>query len=476
MRRYKWYVVGATLILTALLFSACRKDNGPHTTPIYTEYTYPASIKASFPKPKQKEEKDKDKKEEVKGLPNLDFNIDNRAMRVWNKIPLPYQSKFDSLDLTIAVTSEAVVKIINETTQKVTVYASNRRAQRIDATGGKLKLTVEIEKKPTLTYDLRILTYGYDPDKFTWTKESASLPIAAEDAKVLKYQGHNYWVARLKGGSSKLYEYDLSNSTFTEVEGADIPSELLPSSIAIEGEKQVWAISKDQKLYSSKDLKTWQAHDLGSVKVSQMIGEATTIDGKSNLLVIGHKEGSNLYQTYTITSSGAEPQGDLPKGFPVKEAYVYSYSQDGITAITLYSGWRADNKPSTKSYFLSGSLQWGETPYQKEKKVLPNSGGLFLPTGKEAELFVIGGLYGEANQPSSEIKRSSDKGITWIALPNQTTVGGDLLPRYSASGIASGSDKALNIYLLGGIINGEPSQEIWHGHLDTTGGIINSFN
>ena len=128
MRRYKWYVVGATLILTALLFSACRKDNGPHTTPIYTEYTYPASIKASFPKPKQKEEKDKDKKEEVKGLPNLDFNIDNRAMRVWNKIPLPYQSKFDSLDLTIAVTSEAVVKIINETTQKVTVYASNRRA------------------------------------------------------------------------------------------------------------------------------------------------------------------------------------------------------------------------------------------------------------------------------------------------------------------------------------------------------------
>lgn len=475
MRRYKWYVVGTTMMLMALLFSACRKDNGPRTTPVYTEYTFPVSVKATFPKPeKKKEEKEKDK--EVKGLPDLNFNIDNRAMRVWNKIPLPYQSKFDSLDLTIAVTSEATVKIINETTQKVTVYASNRRAQRIDATGGKLKLTVEIEKKPTLTYDLRILTYGYDPDKFTWTKESASLPIAAVDAKVLKYQGHNYWVARLSDGSSKLYEYELTNSKFTEVEGADIPRGLLPSSIAIEGEKQVWAISKDQKLYSSKDLKTWQAHDLGSVKVSQMIGEATTIDGKSNLLVIGHKEGSDLYQTYTITSNGAEAQGALPAGFPIKEAYVYSYSQDGITAITLYSGLRKDNTPSSKSYFLSGSLQWGETPYQKGEKVLPNSGGLFLPTDKEAELFVIGGLYGAANQPSGEIKRSSDKGITWIALPNQTTVGGDLLPRYSASGIASGSDKALHIYLLGGIINGAASQEIWHGHLDTTGGIINSFN
>lgn len=464
-------------MLMALLFSACRKDNGPRTTPAYTEYTFPVSVKATFPKPEKKEgEKEKDK--EVKGLPDLDFNIDNRAMRIWNKVPLPYQSKFDSLDLTIAVTSEATVKIINETTQKVTEYLATRKAQRIDATGGKLKISVELEKKPTIVYDLRVLTYGYDPNKFTWTKEEASLPVAAEEASVVSFNGETYWMARLEDGSSKLFLYGFKDSTFTPVEGVDIPTGLNPSSIVVEKGMKAWAITKEQKLYSSKDLKSWQPHDTGAVKVSQLIGEATTIDGKNNLLAIGHKEGSEDYRTYTITARGLEAQKIVPSGFPVEGAYVYSYSQDGITAITLYSGLMDNGQPATKSYFLSGTLEWGKTPYQKEEKVkvLPNRGGLFLQTDKEAELLLIGGLYGEKDQPSGDIKRSSDKGITWTVLPNQTTVGGDLLPRYSASGIAHGSDKSLNIYLLGGIIEGVASQEIWHGHLDTTGGIINSFN
>ena len=79
MRRYKWYGVGTTMMWMALLFSACRKDNGPRTTPVYTEYTFPVSVKATFPKPEKKEE-EKEKDKELKGLPDLDFNIDNRAM------------------------------------------------------------------------------------------------------------------------------------------------------------------------------------------------------------------------------------------------------------------------------------------------------------------------------------------------------------------------------------------------------------
>ena len=471
MRRYNWYVVGATMMIMAMLFSACRKDNGPRTSPVYTEYTFPASIKVSFPKPEKKKGE-----KETKALPDLEFNIDNRAMRAWNKIPLPYLSQYDSLDIKIAVSSEATVRIINETTQKVTEYLSTRRAQRIDATGGKLKVVIDLEKKPTITYDLRILTYGYDPDKFTWTKETTQLPVPAEEASVVTYKGQHYWLARVTDGWSKLYHYDPQNSEFKEVEGTVIPKGIIPSSIAVEKDEKVWAITKEQKLYYSNDLKLWQHHNTGNVQISQLIGGVTTIDGKRHLLAIGHEEGTKDFQTYAITPNGVEAKGMLPSGFPVEGAYVYTYAQDGMTAITLYSGKTADGIPATKSFFLAGTIQWGETPYQKKEKVLPNSDGLFLQTDKEAELLLIGGRYGKENQPSGEIKRSSDKGVTWTVLPNQITKSGELLPRYSASGIAQGSDRSLNIYLLGGIINGAPSQEIWHGHLDTTGGIINSFN
>lgn len=470
MKKYIWCVTVVALILS---LSACKKENGTRTVPVYTQYTFPASVKVTFPKSTIKE----GDKEKTVQLPDLSFNIDNRAMRVWNKVPLPFESKYDSIDISIAVTSEAVVQILNERTQKVTVYQANRKAQRIDATGGKLKVSVAIENKPKLTYDLRILTYGYDPDKFTWSMNSGTLPIEAEEAKVIKHRDNDYWIARLQDGTSELYQLDINSCTFTKVADAVLPQGLIASNVLVDKSNKVWGITQSGELYSSNDLKMWQTHTQGNATLTQLVGEATIMDGTTKLLAIGHPTNSDIYYTYytyTISANGVEQVGSLPKQFPVKEAYTYTHTQDGVSATTIYSGMTADDQPAHKNYFLSGSIQWGETPYQGESSQLPYSGGLFLHTGKDTELFVVGGMY-EDGKPSNTIKRSVDKGVTWTTLPNQTVAEGTFGPRHHASGVALGYDKSLQIFIFGGMIDNQPSKEIWLGHLDTTGGIINSF-
>ena len=115
MKKYRWIVGCTTLVL--LILSGCRKDSTRYEPPVNPGVTFPAEITASFPAPKE---------EGKKALPDLNFHIDNRAMRIWNKIPLPYQSHFDSLDLKMVVTSAAVIKVLNEQTKHVTVYDARK--------------------------------------------------------------------------------------------------------------------------------------------------------------------------------------------------------------------------------------------------------------------------------------------------------------------------------------------------------------
>lgn len=459
MKRYRW-IVGCA-VLTLLVLSGCRKDTARYEPPVNPSFTFPGHIAASFPKPKE---------EGAKALPNLDFHIDNRVMRIWNKVSLPYQSHYDSLDLDMKVTSEAVVRILNEETKKVAVYNPRKKLNRIDATGGKFRISIEIKGKPTLTYNMRIMTYGYNPDKFTWVKESTQLPIAAEEAKTFTLGDTQYWLARTSDGGSKLYSY--TNTTFTEVAGVALPKMLLPTTLIVDSKGLVWVLDKAGALYKSRDLKSWTKHPVGSVVLTQLVGETNKLDNQLVFTAIG-REG-DTYASYEITASGIEKKGNVPSGFPVTEAFVYTYNYSGATSTTLFGGKTAKGDAAPKSFFLSGSDKWGVTPYQTADQPLPMSGGLYLRTGNDSEIFVIGGTYPKTGD-SNSIKRSVDRGITWKVLPEQELPNGAFLARHHASGYATGSGNQLQVYIFGGIINGKPSQEIWHGLLDTTGGIINNW-
>lgn len=449
------------LLLVFLTLAGCRKETARYQPPVNPNFTFPGQITASFPTPKE---------EGAKALPDLNFHIDNRAMRIWNKTPLPYESQYDSLDLEMKVTSEAVITILNEETKKRTVYDARKRYNRIDATGGKFIISIEIEDRPTLNYEMRVLTYGYNPDKFTWVKENTQLPIAAERAKVFNFNGAQYWMARTSDGTTKLYSY--SGLTFTEVADTTLPAALLPNTLVVDSKNVAWVLDDSGVLYKSSDLKSWAIHPTNGTILTQIVGEVHKLDGQIAFTAIGHEAGT--YASYEVNESGVVNKGFLPIDFPVSEAFVYTYSYSGATSTTLYGGMTESATAAPKSFFLSGSDKWGITPYQVDKQPLPKSGGLYIRTDNDLEIFVIGGTYPESGH-SNLIKRSVNRGIAWAELPEQELPTGAFLARHHASGYATGSDSNLQIYIFGGIINDQPSQEIWHGLLDTTGGIINNW-
>lgn len=464
MNRYRWIVSCSLLVFLTL--AGCRKDTARYQPPVNPNFTFPGLITASFPTPKE---------EGAKALPDLNFHIDNRAMRIWNKMPLPYQSQYDSLDLEMKVTSEAVITILNQETKKRTVYDARKRYNRIDATGGKFIISIEIEDRPTLNYEMRVLTYGYNPDKFTWVKENTQLPIAAKRAKIFNFNGAQYWMARTSDGTTnttKLYSY--SGLTFTEVAGTTLPAALLPNTLVVDSKNVAWVLDDSGVLYKSSDLKSWSIHPTNGTILTQIVGEVHKLDGQIAFTAIGHEAGA--YASYEVNESGGVVnKGFLPIDyFPVSEAFVYTYSYSGASSTTLYGGMTKSTTAAPKSFFLSGSDKWGITPYQTDKQPLPMSGGLYIRTDNDLEIFVIGGTYPESGH-SNLIKRSANRGITWSELPEQELPTGAFLARHHASGYATGSDSNLQIYIFGGIINNQPSQEIWHGFLDTTGGIINNW-
>ncbi|MDO5016984.1 MAG: DUF6242 domain-containing protein [Porphyromonas sp.] len=483
MKKYNRSVIGALVLL--ILLSACNKKGSDYTTPVYPDYTFPAQVSVSFPKSPEEDKKededkdgkddkdDKEEEEKKKPLPDLQFNIDNRLMRIWNQVPLPYQSEYDSVDLHIAVTSEAVVKIINEQTGKTTVYGKKRDKERIDLSGGRAKVVIEMEERPTLTYSLRLQTYGYDPDKFTWQLEEQQLPVAAESAKVFDFNGQKYWLASTQEGEVSLWRFDTLTLNFDRLP-SELPSDIDTRSLYTDKAGTVWALTKGGLLMYSKDLLSWTSHETDGVVLTQMVGEATVMSGENLLLATGHAADEPHYCTYKITADGVENVGQVPEGFPVTGGYVYTYSEAGTTSTSIMSGLMADGQPASKSYFLSGSTLWGLIPYQKEESPLPQQGGLFMQTANKTELFVVGGVYAEP-QSGTIIKRSVDRGINWSLLPNQAVTNGTFDARHSASGMALGSGDLLRLIVMGGIVNGQAGRDIWVGQLDTTGGIINSF-
>lgn len=460
MNRYKW-LIGIFVVAMGLL-SSCQKDSGRYNRPLYPNIAFPSEVTTAFPKPK-----------EGKKLPEVKFHIDNRKMRIWNQVPLPYQSHYDSVEIKIVANSTAIIRILNEQTKAVTLYTETRELQKIDMTGGKLKIMVETEGKSTLIYDFRLLTYGYDPNKYTWKKEEAKAPIPAIRSQYFEYNEVGYWLGTLADGNSYLYRFTPATISFEEVASAKLPRDLMPASITKDSSNTVWALTTDGKLFKTKNLNNWEQHNTDNVALTQLVGETTMLNGQLLFSAIGRSATDDTYHSYSITSEGVSEGEALPEGFPVKEAFVHMQKQNNTSSATLYGGVTSKGTAATKSFFLSGGARWGETPYQK-KSVLPKEGGLFLRTGLPNELFVVGGTYPDG-KTTNTIMKSNDKGITWAKLPEQNLPDGAFVARHHASGVALGSNAALQIYIIGGIISGEPSQEIWHGFLDTTGGIINSY-
>ncbi|MDO5035481.1 MAG: DUF6242 domain-containing protein [Porphyromonas sp.] len=455
------------LVLLVLVGSACNRKDEQRVSPYYVGQNTPAFAYMEFD-PKLK-------------LDRVTFHIDNRKMRIWNSQYLPFGTEVDSAYLNMGISNQLGVTILNETTGKrVENWDSAKGDQLIEIKGGKLKVIVEKGDAPTLSYDLRLMGYGYDPNKLTWARQEQRLPVKSDRARVLELDEEKYWLTRLGSDASALYRItSLSPILFDEVAEANIPSKLAPESLLRDHIGDVWAVTDEGLLYKSSDLRVWEMVELGSIRLTLLISDRTTDDNATLLTAVGYDTAEpETFFTYTIESGVVEKGVQLDAGFPVREAYIYTYQVAGKTHSNIFSGLTADGTPAVSSFFTSDGINWGEAPYSNNAlaETLPVRGGLFLNPFNNKDIYVVGGIY-NGGEPSNRICKSDDRGNAWKELSKEQAPGETFRPRHGASGLIGSYVGGMpQFYIFGGNIGGESSDEIWLGWLDTTGGILNDFD
>lgn len=454
-------VVVSLLALTILLMS-CNDNKDRPRYPRNTEHLTPAFVKVRFPA-------------DVK-LPEVIFSIDNKKMRIYNSTYLPYQSEYDSVYLELMVSTEATIRILNETTNQTTLYDFDDK-KKIDLTGGRLRIAIEMKDRPTAVYDFRMLTYGYDPSRLTWKKQSTQLPFASTESRIVELSGRRYWLAVEESGVGHLYEIKGAEvMTFEEVVSAQLPANFDPQSVFLDHLGKAWGMTHDGDLYQSLDLISWVEVPLGGHKLSMLITDNEQNEALPARISAVTYDETNTYYSCQISEGTFDLGQCLHEEFPVRHAYVYSYKIGGTLHSNILGGTMKGGQAAPRSFFTSDGQKWGITPYSNREKgqELPMSGGLFFRDENIADLYVVGGIYPDG-KASSTIKRSQDRGVTWSELSKEQAPGEEFAERYNASGFAVGSGSAMHFYILGGVIQGKPSREIWHGWLDTSQGIINGF-
>lgn len=452
--------IGSIALLMLLLVS-CKDKNKDYVSPRYTDHPSPAKVTVEFPSKSK--------------LPNLEFHIDNHKMRIYNKEYLPYQSKVDSAYLRIIVSTEVRVSIYNEYTKKTVNYLPTDTG-KFDLTGGKLKLIIEKDKEKTLEYDMRLLSYGYDPAQFTWKLMNEQLPMAAVEAKVMDYKGKRYWLSRGTSDQIGIYEIDLPTMKFAPSNEVSAPKDIVLSSIMVDKLNILWAVNKAGDLLRSDDFKVWSKMGQGDIRWTMLLSDVTGDKKESEITAVGYyATNPDKFYTFRFLDSGDVIQEglELVSTFPIRDAYVYSYRIGGVQHSYILGGMMADGRPSPTSFFTSDGIKWGVTPYSKGEQLIPSTGGLYLRSPLTNKIYVVGGIYKD-NKASNVIKVSADRGITWSELTKNQAPGEKFMNRINASGIVLEKEQA-EFYIFGGMIDNKPSTEIWHGWLDVSAGIINSY-
>lgn len=460
----KYHNIAGTLLLLAcmsLLGLSCQNRNRQVVNPLYSGHYHPKYVRFTLDNKKGKK---------------VEMQIDHIRKRIYNTDPLPYGTKLDSAYLEVIMSNQLNVVLRNVTKDTEKAFSSSDTG-KINIEGGKLALTISRKDLPTLTYDIRIMSYGYDPDKLTWDKCTSTAPAGVVEAKVVEYDSRHYYITRDAAGVGKLYQVDLMSTGFVEQQ-ANLPEGLLPKTLYKDHRGLVWLLDDQGQLFFSSDLKTWHDKTPEGVRLTQILNDQElNPDKPTSLSAIGTpKNGSNLYYIYSGVVGSMKQHEAIPKGFPVRDAFVYNYVISGTQHSNILGGIQANGQPTELSFFTSDGVHWGKTPYQYSSSNVPDTGGLFIQRREGQQIMLVGGQYSKEGI-SDKIKISEDRGISWKSLKKSQLPGKDFTPRVNIAGISVVDAKNIeHIYLIGGVLSGNrPTQEVWHGYLDTTGGIINSF-
>lgn len=454
--RHRTPCTSVLLTLVALLLSSCNQDLGDYVRPMFTDYTVPGQVILSFPK--------KDK------IPDTRFSIDHINHRIYNLTPLPYGTVVDSAYVQMVLSNQLTTTFENVTTGESVEYKND--TTKIDFKGGLMKLTLrggDKKNAKTVTYDFRVLTYGYDPNKIAWTDIRQGLPVATDEARLIQLSSdRSYLLTRLGEETTLLQIASYEPLQIVRVATPAMPKGLRPYSAYTSSDDVTWALDGEGQLYCSTDLMSWSAIDLSGVTPTQILSA-----GVGHVYLIGEKDAAYHIYRYTTAPVELKALQEVEASFPVRDSYVYEYAISGTPHMLLFGGYEASGRPVRTGFFSSDLAAWGAIP---SSATYPVEGGLYVPTPDRKTLFRIGGVYADGRQTT--ILKSDDNGVTWTKMEAGNLPDKDFLPLSHAAGCYRVSPSGESLYIFGGKVGaeGRPSTQIWHGMIDRSAGIINAFD
>ena len=452
--------ISALLLLAVLLYS-CNQGGGDYVRPIYTDYTVPGQVVLSFPKVDGKQ------------LPTTRFSIDHIHHRIYNTTPLPYGTELDSAYLQLVVSNQLKVSVRNVDSGKTVLWDhQGSDTTLISFKGGRMELTIQTDKKKdnqSVTYDFRVLTYGYDPNKLVWTDMSNGLPIPTEETRTVVLPGEKrYLLSRLGEETSLLEISTLDPLVIRPVAEAQLPKGLRPYTAYTSSGGDTWALDGAGHLFASPDLVKWESRTPAGVTVTQILSVRTDI-----VYLVGTEDGK-AYSIYRLDkkSNTATKVESVRETFPIRDSYVHEYEIASTPHMLLFGGSLTSGRPITTGFFSSDLVEWGALP---SKVVYPSEGALYVTTTDRETLYRIGGVYEKGRQ--STIFKSSDNGVTWTQMETEKAPGKDFLPISHAGGYYYESPTGESLFIFGGCVghDGKSTRRVWRGTIDRSAGIINDF-
>ena len=257
-------------------------------------------------------------------IPNLNkavFTISEDSTTIQNVDSLPYKTRIDSVYPSFVFASTyATYLVYKDVNGKDSLFALNGSGKdTIDFTLPMRVRNISADKSDTLTYFLKVNVHQVEPELYLWQKVQAKLSnIAANNQHALLF-GNNIHYYLSDGSTTQLYtasKSDYGNWTTSSLSGLPASSISLRHMQVLNN--SLYLFSKDNKIYSSSDGKTWTNIDFPESTYS-------TVDLLCSFLgklwgIVQDKATSKYYIAYSANGTDwTVSSTELNSEFPIEE-------------------------------------------------------------------------------------------------------------------------------------------------------------
>lgn len=440
------------LFFVGILLGACNRNSAVRTQPHNLGVDLPARVVMHFPASAKKNP--------------IHFHIDHLRKRIYSSTILPYGFSVDSAYLQMILSTDIETRIVNEATKYDKVWSVTDTA-KISIKGGNLKLVIKKKDHDQITYDLRLLTYGYDPYKFSITKISDRLPATLTESKAFEFLQKHYLLGR--GVDKAVALWEIVSTTpfeFKRVE-AILPTDIDFENIVV-SDSEVYARTTTGALFVSKDLKQWSAIDLKGIGPVDALITATIDRG---VLIVADVEGGHRF--VKVNDTKIMPLSLIPSGFPIEGAIAIPYQVDGYRMVNLYGSVDQGKHPE-QMFFSSDGVNWGVLPLDKKVSAeIPVSSATVLSSLiTPNKIYLLGGRY-VSKEKKQFLQISLNRGFSWQPIAIDGAIPFQQSPIAPAA-LLREENKQEILYFLGAG-KGVTSDQIYKVWVDDRQGIVNAF-